>query len=714
MRVSIFVLALMACGPKAPPEAAAPAADAAPDAPQRPYEHTEHGVARPDPYQWMNQREDPELIPYIEAENAYTEAQTAHLAGLRQTLYDEILSKIQEDDASVPVSDGGWLYYTRTEAGKDYAIHCRKKGEDGEEEVVLDENVLAEGHEYFNLGDIAMSPDHLVAAYATDTTGRELFTWQFKNLRTGELLPDLIEGATDNLAWAEDGKTLFYTMQDEALRPFQVRRRALGNAASDAVAYQETDEKFRVFVYKTRSADYLFLGSASSLTTEYRSLPADRPDAEWVVMAPRHEGHEYSPVHHGDSFWIVSNDCDDDQGAHADCATNFKVMKAPVSATDRSAWTEAIPHRDDVTVEGMEAFEGHLVVQERQDGLVHFRVLDPATAKGDRLVMPEAAYAVRATGNREWTTDAFRFSYSSPVTPWSTYEADMATGALTLLKETPVPNYDRSRYEVERRFASATDGTQVPMTIVRRKDLGDGPHPTLLYGYGSYGIPMDPSFSTSRAVLLDRGVVYVIAHIRGGGDNGRGWYENGKFLKKKNTFTDFIAAADALVADGTTTSEQLAIQGGSAGGLLMGAVVNMAPDHFRVAVASVPFVDVVTTMLDASIPLTANEWEEWGNPADKEYFDYMLSYSPYDNVKASPYPAMLVESGLNDPRVQYWEPTKWTARLRDVWSTDRPLLLKTNMGAGHGGNSGRYGWIEDQAFRYAFVLDQLGATDRLP
>ena len=713
MRWSSSLLLLLACGPKVPVSAAIEAAGP-PDAPQRAYAHAEHGVTRDDPYYWMKDKADPELIPYIEAENAYTTSQTAHLEPLRKTLYDEILGRIQEDDASVPVRDGDWLYYYRTEAGKDYGLHCRKKDESSPEEVYLDENALADGHEYFNLGGLELSPDGRIAAYATDTTGRELYTWRFKNLLTGELLPDVIEGAAANLVWAEDGKTVFYTTQDDTLRPFQLRRRQLGLADSDVAVYDETDEKFRIYAYKTRSDAYVVLVTASSLTTEVRVLPADRPEADWQTISPRHTGHEYSVDHHGDQFWIVTNDCDDSAGQHADCAVNFKVMKAPLSATSRAAWTEVIGHRDAVTVEGLEPFAGRVVILEREGGLQHFRLVDPTTGAGERVAMPEAASDIGFGDNPRWDATHLRFTYSSPVTPWSTYEAPLAGGDLTLLKEEPVPNYDRSRYEVERRVATAPDGTAIPMTVVRKKGLGPGPHPTLLYGYGSYGIPMDPTFSTSRASLLDRGVVYVIAHIRGGGDNGRTWYEDGKFLAKKNTFTDFIAVAKALIADGTTRPEQLAIQGGSAGGLLMGAVINEEPELFRAAVASVPFVDVVTTMLDASIPLTTNEWEEWGNPADKVYFDYMLSYSPYDNVAAKPYPALLIESGLNDPRVQYWEPTKWTAKLRDVWTTDRPLLLRTNMGAGHGGNSGRYGWIEDQAFRFAFVLDQIGATETLP
>jgi len=709
------VVILVGCGPKKAPEAAPEEAQAAvaapPEAAQRPHVHTEHDVERADPYYWMRDRDDPELIPYIEAENAYTLAQTAHLEPLRTALYDEMLGRIQEDDRTVPAPDGEWLYLRETEEGKAYPIHLRQRGEEGEPEVVLDENELAEGHEYMSLGALSVSPDHQRVAYAVDFDGRELYTIHVRDLTTGELLDDTIPDVTGDMVWANDSQTLFYTTQDDTLRPYELRRRTLGDPDSDASVYVEDDEKFRVGVYKTRSDAYVMLYIGSSLTTEVRVLPADDPDGAWQTLSPRHEGHEYSADHHGDAFWIRTNDCDDEQGKHDDCAVNFKVMKAPLDATSRDAWVEVIGHSNVVTIEGVEPFAEHLVVVERQDGLVHFRVVDPATARGERLELPEAAYYVSVGTNREYDTSTFRFDYSSPVTPWSTYDADLATGALTLRKEDPVLGYDRNLYEVERQFATADDGTEVPLTLVRRKGLGEGPHPTLLYGYGSYGIPMDPYFTSSRISLLDRGVVFVISHVRGGGDNGRTWYEDGKFLTKRNTFTDFIASAKHLVAEGVTSSDQLAIQGGSAGGLLMGAVINMEPTLFRATIAAVPFVDVVTTMLDESIPLTTNEWEEWGNPAEKEYFDYMLSYSPYDNVDAKPYPALLIESGLNDPRVQYWEPTKWTAKLRDVWMTDRPLLLKTNMGAGHGGNSGRYGWIEDQAFRTAFVLDQIGATE---
>jgi len=706
------LLLVVACTPKTAPAPVASEAPTPPDAPQREHVHTEHGVERPDPYYWMKDKADPELIPYVEAENAWTEARTAHLEAFRGALYDEMLGRIQEDDRTVPTEEDGWRYYRRTEEGKAYPIYCRKQGDDGEEQVVLDVNALAEGHEYTQLGGMAKSADHRLLAYGVDHNGRELFTWHFVDLETGELLDDHIPDISSNLTFATDGKTVLYSVLDDALRPAAIHAHVLGDTGEDRLVYREDDEKFRVYVTKTRSEEWLLIGSASSLTSEARVRPADEPDGPWRVLAERHTGHEYDVSHHGDHFYIRTNDCDDEQGVHTDCAVNFKLMKAKESAEGRSDWEEVIPHRDDVTLERVEAFADHLVLQEREGGVKQLAVRAIDSGDTHRIELPEDSHLVYIASNPSFDTSTFRYGYSSPITPWSIFDYDLEGRTSELRKEDPVlGGYDRAQYQVERVFATSHDGVQVPITVVQRKDLGEGPHPVWLTGYGSYGIPNDPSFDATRLSLLDRGMVFAIAHIRGGGDNGRTWYEDGKFLKKKNTFHDFIAAADLLVDQGITTPDQLAIQGGSAGGLLMGAVVNMRPELFRVSVAAVPFVDIVTTMLDESIPLTTNEWEEWGNPADKEYFDYMLSYSPYDNVGPKPYPAMLIESGLNDPRVQYWEPTKWTARLRDHWQTDRELLLRTNMGAGHSGSSGRYGWLEDRAFRYAFVLDQLGLVD---
>ena len=709
---------LFACAPKhAAPSAEVPIMKTPPLATEKPYTHTEHGVERPDPFHWLRERENPEVIAYLEAENNYSAAETEHLETFRKHLFDEMVGRIQETDLSVPVKDGPYWYYSRTEDGLDYPIRVRKlESMDAEEEqVLLDLNQL--DHEYISLGAFSVSPDHTLLAYSLDITGREVYDLRFIDLRTGEHLPDVIEGITRNVAWANDNATVFYTRQDDALRPYQIARHTLGQPGDDAVVWTEEDDKFRSYIWRSRSDAFLIIGSFSSLTTEMRVLDADAATGEFEVFAERHLGHEYSIEHQGDRWLVLTNDSDDADGKHDERAVNRKLMEVAVGGdTSRGAWTEIIAHRDDVTLEGVEAFKNFLVITEREGGLAHLRVMSTGTDSDTRMALPESLYTVYGTQNPNYDTTTFRIGYQSMVTPRSVFDVDLVTGERTLLKETPVlGGYDRTAYTTERRWATSPDGTKVPMSVLRRGDTPiDGSAPLLLYGYGSYGAKLDPWFSSTRLTLVDRGVIVVVCHPRGGGEMGETWYRRGKFHEKQNTFTDFIACGDQLVADGWTTHDKMAIQGGSAGGLLMGAVINQRPDLAARAVAQVPFVDVVTTMLDESIPLTAGEWEEWGDPRQREYFDTMLAYSPYDNVTTQKYPDLLVTAGLHDPRVQYWESAKWVAKLRVKKSGDSQVLLKTNMAAGHGGQSGRYGAIEDVAYVYAWLLDGWGLAERAP
>ena len=670
-----------------------------------------HGETLVDPYYWLRQRENPEVIAYLEAENAYTEAQTAHTEELQATLYDELLGRIQETDLSVPVKKDDYFYYSRTEEGKPYSIYCRKKAVkgnslDAEEEVVLDANALAEGLEYHRLGLYEPSPDHRLLAYSEDVTGREKYRLRFKDLTTGELLSDTVPEVGYGLAWGNDGKTVFYAVRDEALRQHKILRHVLGSdPADDELMFHEEDERFRVFVDTTRSGKYLLLASGSSTTTEFRFLDADAPGGDFQVFLERQPGVEYFLDHHGEHFYVRTN---------ADEAKNFKLMRTTVGSVEAEPVSmedleEVIAHRPQVKLENVEFFAGHRVTAERESGQRRMKVRDLATGSERPIEMPETVYAVFPSDNPEFDTTRFRFSYMSPVTPRSVYEFDMTSGELELLKETPVPSYDRSLYETQRVYARAHDGVAVPVILTMRKGIErSGENPALLYGYGSYGSTLDPFFRSDVFSLLDRGFVYAQAQIRGGGELGEDWHDQGKMMNKRNTFTDFIDVGDYLVEQRWTNPDQLVIQGGSAGGLLMGAVVNLRPDLFRAAVAQVPFVDVINTMLDESIPLTVGEFEEWGNPKTEEHFRYMMSYSPYDNVTAQEYPDLLITAGLNDPRVQYWEPAKWTAKLRATKTGDSRLLLKTNMGAGHGGASGRYESMKERAFVYAFMLDSVG------
>ena len=679
----------------------------APIAKKQPKTLEKHGDIRIDDYYWLRDRNSNDTLDYLKAENAYAQAQTAHTKDFQKNLYDEMLGRIQETDLSVPTKDGNYFYYSRTEEGKAYRILCRKQGSlDAKEETLLDENELAKGHEFFALGDYETSPNHQLLAYAIDTDGSERCTLLFKDLTTQKLYSEEIENISE-VIWANDNRTVFYTRLDDAHRPYQVWKHRLGDAPeTDQLIYEETDEAFYLSLGGTRSDAYVMISVDSKVTSEIHILDANHPDGDFQVVCPRQHGVEYSLSHHpgndqdADRFYIVTNED----------AINSKLMVTPVKALAKENWTIVIPHRPDVQLNGISVFSDHLVIYERQGGLPTIRIQKLSTAKETVLEFPEPTYSVWAGAMPEFDTKILRFSYTSLITPSSVFDYDMDTHERELKKETPVlGGYDRSQYESEWLMATAPDGTQVPISLVYKKGLErNGKQPLLLYAYGSYGYPSAASFSSIRLSLLDRGMVYAIAHIRGGGEMGRPWYEDGKFLHKKNTFTDFIACAEYLIKNQWTSAAKLAIYGGSAGGLLMGAVLNMRPELFKVALAAVPFVDVLTTILDPNLPLSVMEWDEWGNPNEKDFYDYMKSYSPYDNVAAQDYPDLLITGGLNDPRVSYWEPAKWTAKLRELKTDQNRLLLKTNMDAGHGGASGRYGWLEETAFEYTFILDSLG------
>jgi oligopeptidase B len=673
-----------------------------PKAEKIPYVHSLHGDERVDPYFWMRDRQNPDVLAYLEAENAYTEATMQHTLPLQTQLYEEMLGRIQETDLSVPYKDGDYYYYSRTEAGKAYPIHCRKKGSlDADEEVLLDENILAEGHEFFELGAFDISPDHQLLAYSVDTNGSELFTLYFLNLNTRELYPENIPETYYSLAWGNDCRTVFYTQVDGAHRPFKLFRHQLNSAIeSDVLVYHETDDFYYLNIDKTRSEAYLLMNLSSKITSEIHYLDANNPTGKFQVIRPRTTGVEYDVEHHSDLFYIVTNDG----------AMNFKLMSAPVVSPGVENWQTVIPHREDTMLSDVSAFVDHLVIYERTAGLPQIRIRQLATGQEHYVTFPEPTYEVGEGANPDFNTKTLRFGYTSLITPSSVFDYNLETQERELKKETPVlGGYDRTQYISERLQAIAPDGTKVPLSVLYKKGITpNSENPLLMIGYGSYGYNYPDNFSSVRLSLLDRGVVLAIAHIRGGAELGRKWYEDGKFLYKKNTFTDFIACGEHLIAQGWTSANHLAISGGSAGGLLMGAVVNMRPDLFKAVVAQVPFVDVVSTILDTSLPLSAMEWEEWGNPNDPVYYDYMKSYSPYDNVEAKDYPAMLITAGLNDPRVSYWEPAKWTAKLRDLKTDHNVLLLKTNMDAGHAGASGRYEQLKEIAFEYAFLLGQWG------
>jgi oligopeptidase B len=667
----------------------------------KPHNITTHGHIRTDNYYWLREKENPEVIAYLEAENAYMQAMTAHTTDLQQTLYEEMVGRIQETDSTAPVKHGDFYYYTRTEAGKQYKIHCRKRGSlDVPEEILLDENALAADKDYFRVGVTRISPDHTLLAYCTDTTGSEHYTIFVKNLATGELLPDQIPNTIYSLEWANDNRTLFYTIQDEAWREYKLFRHTLGDdPAQDPELYHERDELFNIGLDKTKDDTYILLEIASKETSEVRVLNADQPNGPFQLVQPRQKDRLYFVEHRNGRFYILTNDN----------APNYKIMTAPVEDSGYVNWKEFIPHDLDKLIEGFELFNTHIVTFGRSQALSTIDVHTFATGETHALSFPEEVYATRGAANPEFDAGIFRFIYTSMTTADSTYDVDMNTLEWTLIKQEPVlGGYDPANYETARTWAVAEDDTRIPISLLYRKGIQlDSSNPCLLYGYGSYGASTSPSFDQKRLSLVDRGFIWAIAHIRGGQEMGRIWYDQGKFLYKKNTFTDFIACGKHLIAEGYTCKEKLAIMGRSAGGLLIGAVLNIAPDLCEVAVAGVPFVDVVTTMLDETIPLTVPEFEEWGNPKDKIYYDYMLSYSPYDNLEAKDYPHILVSAGLNDPRVQYWEPSKWVAKLRTLKTNDTRLVYKIFMGAGHFSSSGRYDYLKDTAFEYAFILDTL-------
>ena len=661
-----------------------------------------HGAQRVDNYFWMREQNNPKVIAYLEAENAYTNAMMQHTEALQTRLYEEMLSRIKETDLSVPYRKDDYYYYSRTEEGKAYPIFCRKKGSlDAPEQVLLDQNELAKEHEFLSLGVLQVSPNHQILAYSIDTSGAEQYTLFFLDLKTFELYPESIPETNYSLAWGNDNQTVFYTKIDEANRPFQLFRHSLGNSVDeDALIYQESDDAYHLYVGKTRSQAYILMSLGSTITSEVHYLDANHPTDSFQLMHPRNTGVQYDVDHHSDDFYIVTNEE----------AINFKLMKTPVVSPAKENWQTVIPHREDVMLSGVSLFANYMAIYERKGGLPIGRVQNLSTQEEHNITFPEPTYNFYESSNPEFNTTILRFSYTSLITPQSVFDYDMETNERELKKETEVlGGYDRNQYKSEWLIATAKDGTQIPISIVYKQGIKkDGKNPLYLTGYGSYGVSYPASFSSNRLALLDRGIVFAIAHIRGGEEMGRKWYEDGKFLKKKNTFTDFIACAEYLIGEKWTSSDRLAISGGSAGGLLMGAVMNMRPDLFKVVVADVPFVDVVTTILDTSLPLSVMEWEEWGNPNDKVYYDYMKSYSPYDNVEAKDYPDLLIVAGLNDSRVKYWEPAKWTAKLRELKTDNNILLLKTNMGAGHGGASGRYESLKELAFEYAFVLDRLG------
>jgi oligopeptidase B len=713
-----------------------------PSAERRPVRLEAHGDVRIDDWFWLRDKDDPAVIDHLKAENAYTEAEMAGTDDLQAHLFEEMVARIEETDLSVPVRKGPWLYYSRTVEGSSYAIHCRRPAGPGgrqepaellaDEQVILDENRQAEGHEYFAVGALSVSPDHGWLAYSTDTTGGERFTMRFTELATGAVSPESLTDTSYGVAWANDNATVFYVRVDEAMRPHQLWRHRVGSdPAGDVLIYEEPDDHFYLGVGRTKDERFVLMSLDSKVTSEVRALTADEPLGEFVVIEPRRQGIEYSvdhdrggPSQERGRFLIVTNDG----------AEDFRLMEAPEGAPDRAHWTEVIPGRPGVRLDNVDPFVGHLVVYEREGGETRIRVIDAATGGSMPVRQTESPSTVWGGANPEYDSATLRYEYTSLVTPRSVYDLDLSTGQADLLKRMPVlGEFDPADYRTGRLWAVADDGTEVPISLVYRTDLVQAPEPggaagdlpagapCLLYGYGSYEASMDPMFSSLRLSLLDRGFIFAIAHVRGGGEMGRTWYEQGKLAAKPNTFTDFVACARTLLAEGWTTRDRLVARGGSAGGLLMGAVANLAPDLFRAIVAEVPFVDCLTTILDETLPLTVVEWDEWGNPVeDPGIYQVMKSYSPYDNVRSVDaeghpvrYPDILATAGLSDPRVGFWEPAKWVARLRAA-NPDNRVLLKTELGAGHGGPSGRYDAWRDEAFVYAFIIDALGLAGDLP
>ena len=662
-----------------------------------------HGEQLLDDYFWLREKNNPAVLAHLKAEDAYAEQVMKPTAALQEKLYKEMLSHSKQTDTNVPYRWGNYFYYTRTEEGKQYPIFCRKKGSpDAPEEIVIDQNELAKGQKFMSVGLFVPSDDGNLLAYSTDNTGYRQYTLQIKDLRNGKLFPERVE-RVNNLAWATDNKTFFYVTEDAVTkRSDKFFRHVLGTDKTDLI-YEEKDELFDIGTGRSRDKEMIFLEAAAKTSTEVRYLPANDPNASLKVILPRQPEHEYDVSHRGDLFYIRTN-----KGAK-----NFRIVTAPVSDPSEKNWKEFVAHRPEVKVEAIDLFADHAVLSEWENGLQELEVINFKTNKRNRIEFPEPVYATFLSSNREFNTSVLRYSYNSLVTPDSTFDYDMNTGKSTLLKQTEVPGgFDRANYKSERVFATASDGTKIPMSMVYRKGVKlDGSAPLLLYGYGSYGISIPPTFSSRRLSLLDRGVIFVIGHIRGGGELGEEWRQAGRMMNKMNTFTDFIACAEALIKQKYTSADRIVIEGGSAGGLLMGAVSNMRPDLFKAVISHVPFVDVLNTMLDATLPLTTSEYIEWGNPNDKPAYEYMKKYSPYDNVAKKSYPAMLVKVSLNDSQVPYWEGAKLVAKLRAMKTDNNPLLLKVNFGAGHGGASGRYDALRETAFDYSFMLWQMGIAE---
>ena len=676
-----------------------------PRAKRIPFKLEKHGHVRVDDYYWLRERENSDVVQYLHEENSYADEVMAHTKPLEEQLFQEITGRLKQTDLSVPFKIGDYYYYVRYEPEREYGIYCRKyRTLENPEEVMLDGNVLAQDSEYFSLGNWMISSSQDILAYAVDTQGRRIYTLYFKNLVSGEVLKDTIPDTTGNMDWANDNRTIFYSRQDaETLRSHQIWRHVLGTETdNDTLVYEERDETFSTYVFKTKSKQYLMIASHQTVSSEYRFLDADEPFGEFRILQPRSRGHEFDVDHFNGKFYIRSNFR----------ATNFRLLMTSVEHHEIDYWEELIPHRDDVLLEGIELFSKFLVVEERIQGLIHLRIIPWDGENDHEIDFGESAYYATFGDNYDIDTSTLRFGYTSMTTPMSIYDYDMETRSKVLLKQEEVlGGFDISMYHTERLHAKAKDGTLVPISIVYRKGfIPDGTAPLLLYGYGSYGASMDASFSSARLSLLDRGFVFAIGHIRGGEELGRAWYEQGKLLQKKNTFDDFVACAEYLLEHGYGDQQKLFAMGGSAGGLLIGAVANFRPNLFTGVVAQVPFVDVVTTMLDETIPLTTGEYDEWGNPNQKLYYDYMLSYSPYDNVEPKAYPHMYITTGLHDSQVQFWEPAKWVAKLRALKTDQNLLLLKTNMDAGHGGASGRFKRYRETASIYGFLLELAGIS----
>ena len=685
-----------------------------PDATKKPHKITVHGDTRVDSYYWMRlsdkqksakkfDSQTSEVVDYITTENEYTQSSLNHTKKFQNKLFEEIVGRIKKDDVSVPYLDNGYYYYTRYEKGREYAIRCRKKGSlDSPEEIILDENKLAEGYDYFAVSGMNVSPDNEWLAFGVDTLSRRFYEVHFKNLRSGDILEQTIPNTTGGVAWANDNQTVFYTSKNKiTLLSEKIYRHKMGSDfRNDELVYTENDEAYYIGVSRSKSGEYIIIYNSSTLVSDYHILRADVPDGKFKNFSLRGTAHEYSIDHYQNKFYIITNWN----------AKNNRLMETAENATDISQWKEVIAHRDDVHLLGLEIFKDHLVINERKDGLRGLRIINQKTGDDADIDFEEETYTARISVNEEFNTNILRYSYTSMVTPSTTYDYNMDTGEKTLMKQQEiVGGYDQKAYHSERLYATAQDGKRIPISLVYRKDMkSDSPQNLLLYAYGSYGSTRDPGFGSSRLSILDRGFIYAIAHVRGSQIYGRQSYDDGKMLNKKNTFTDFVDAGIHLVNNGYTNSEQMFCEGGSAGGLLIGAVVNLAPELWRGAIAAVPFVDVVTTMLDPSIPLTSNEWDEWGDPRIKKYYDYMLSYSPYDQVRDTAYPNMLVTSGFFDSQVQYWEPLKYVAKLRDHWQGENKLYLHMNMDAGHGGKSGRFRRYREVALEYAFMLDLVG------